>query len=519
MKPARSRDAGNTMLSKEFAGGILIMTGANSAVGLRSTPARYIFLDEVDAYPASADEEGDPVDARRGADADLLRTAQGVPGLDADDPRALSRIEREYEASDQRRYFVACPHCGTHQWLKFERLRWEKGKPRDGAPTHCEACDAPIAEHHKTAMLAGGEWRATATSADPGDDRLPPLGALLAGGLAELGADRPGLGGGAGLGRGDPKPSATPSLGETWVETGEAPDWRRLYDRRERWPAGTVPEGGLILTAGADVQKDRIEVDVWAWGRGLESWLVDHVVIDGGPEHARQPGTALAALLGRTWPHALRRRSCRSPGSRSTPATRRRRSMPGRGAQGFAQVAPVKGVEGFNRASPVSGPTYVDATDGGKRLRRGARLWTVAVSTFKAETYRFLRLERPTDEEIAGGARMPPGTIHLPDWVESEWLKQFVAEQLVTVKTKRGFARLEWQKLRERNEALDTRVYARAAAWIAGADRWSEERWADLEAQLGAGDDDDAEPPTAAGAVRPVRQVLRRRSLRSSYMG
>ena len=72
-------------------------------------------------------------------------------------------------------------------------------------------------------------------------------------------------------------------------------------------------------------------------------------------------------------------------------------------------MAPVKGVEGFNRASPVSGPTYVDATDGGKRLRRGARLWTVAVSTFKAETYRFLRLERPTDEEIAGGARMPPG--------------------------------------------------------------------------------------------------------------
>ena len=116
-------------------------------------------------------------------------------------------------------------------------------------------------------------------------------------------------------------------------------------------------------------------------------------------------------------------------------------------------------------------------------------------------------------------ARMPPGTIHLPDWVESEWLKQFVAEQLVTVKTKRGFARLEWQKLRERNEALDTRVYARAAAWIAGADRWSEARWADLEAQLGAGGDDDPDAPTAAGSVRPVRQVLRRRSVRSSYMG
>ena len=79
---------------------------------------------------------------------------------------------------------------------------------------------------------------------------------------------------------------------------------------------------------------------------------------------------------------------------------------------------------------------------------------------------------------------MPPGTIHLPDWVECEWLKQFVAEQLVTVKTKRGFARLEWQKLRERNEALDARVYARAAAWIAGLDRWSDERWAEAEREV-----------------------------------
>jgi phage terminase large subunit GpA-like protein len=149
----------------------------------------------------------------------------------------------------------------------------------------------------------------------------------------------------------------------------------------------------------------------------------------------------------------------------------------------------VKGVEGFNRSSPVSGPTFVDATEGGKRLRRGARLWTVAVSTFKAETYRFLRLARPTDEEREAGAQAQPGTVHLPTWVESEWLKQLVAEQLVTVRTKRGFSRLEWQKLRERNEALDARVYARAAAWIAGADRWPEARWRDLEDQLGAATD------------------------------
>jgi phage terminase large subunit GpA-like protein len=131
VKPARSRDAGNTMLSKEFAGGILIMTGANSAVGLRSTPARYIFLDEVDAYPASADEEGDPVSL---AEARSLTFAHRRKVFLVSTPtiRGLSRIEREYEASDQRRYFVACPHCGIPQWLKFERLRWEKGKPETG---------------------------------------------------------------------------------------------------------------------------------------------------------------------------------------------------------------------------------------------------------------------------------------------------------------------------------------------------------------------------------------------------
>jgi phage terminase large subunit GpA-like protein len=91
-------------------------------------------------------------------------------------------------------------------------------------------------------------------------------------------------------------------LGETWIETGEAPDWQRLYERRGTWPSGSIPIGGLFLTAGADVQKDRIEVDVWAWGRGLQSWLVDHIVIEGGPEHA-SAWTALDQLLSRSWRH------------------------------------------------------------------------------------------------------------------------------------------------------------------------------------------------------------------------
>src|SRR5690606_10634650 len=86
---------------------------------------------------------------------------------------------------------------------------------------------------------------------------------------------------------------------------------------------------------------------------------------------------------------------------------------------GFAQVAPIKGVEGFNRAAPVIGPTYVDVSEGGKKLRRGARLWTIAVATFKSETYRYLRLAAPTDEEVEAGARFPAGFIHLPRGTEA----------------------------------------------------------------------------------------------------
>jgi phage terminase large subunit GpA-like protein len=243
-----------------------------------------------------------------------------------------------------------------------------------------------------------------------------------------------------------------------------------------------VPAGGLFLTAGADVQKDRVEIDVWAWGRNLESWLIDHIVIDGGPEHA-ETWAALERVVGQTWIHASGAalkiaRLAIDSGYESSAVYTWGRKM------GVGQVSPIKGVEGFNRSSPVSGPTLVDATEGGKKVRRGARLWTVAVSTFKSETYRFLRLERPTDEELTEGVRFPAGTVHLPSWAESEWCKQFVAEQLVTVKNRRGFSKLEWQKLRERNEALDCRVYARAAAWIAGADRWPEAKWRDLEQQL-----------------------------------
>jgi phage terminase large subunit GpA-like protein len=285
----------------------------------------------------------------------------------------------------------------------------------------------------------------------------------------------------------------------------------------------------LFLTAGADVQRDRIEVSIWAWGRGLESWFVDHVVIDGGPEHA-ETWASLSGLLGRTWLHASGARLGLAKLAIDTGYEAPAVYAWARRA-GHAQVVPVKGMDGFNRAAPIVGPSYVDVTEGGRKLRRGARLWTVAVATFKSETYRFLRLSRPTDEELAEGALYPAGYVHLPRGMEAEWVKQMVAEQLVSVRTKRGFARLEWQKVYNRNEVLDCRVYARAAAWIAGADRWTEATWRDLAKQVGlpsrsrdgdpvapSGDDVPAPAPShqpdAGDPPAPSAGVLRRRVLR-----
>ena len=491
VSPARSRDAGNSMLSKEFPGGILVLTGANSATGLRSMPARYVFLDEVDAYPASADEEGDPVTLAE-ARTTTFAHRRKVFMVSTPTVRGLSRIEREFEASDQRRYFVPCPHCGHRQWLQFERLRWGKGKP-ETAMYHCEGCEKPIAEHHKTQMLANGEWRATAVSANPHaigfhlSALYSPIGwksweQIARDWLAAQGSDEM------------LRAARNTLLGETWIESGEAPEWQRLADRRFAFPA-QIPACGLFLTAGADVQKDRIEVDIWAWGRGMTSWLVDHIVIPGGPD---DPACwdRLTALLGQTWVHEhgavmTLAKLAIDTGYESAAVYAWARK------QGIAQVAPVKGLEGFNRATPASGPTYVDATVNGRKLKRGARLWTVATATFKAETYRHLRIERPSEQDTP----VPAGTIHLPDWADTEWLKQLVAEQLVTIRDKRGYARQEWQKMRERNEALDARVYARAAAWILGADRFDERMWQQLEKQAGV---ETAAVPMDAAPEKPT---------------
>jgi phage terminase large subunit GpA-like protein len=128
---------------------------------------------------------------------------------------------------------------------------------------------------------------------------------------------------------------------------------------------------------------------------------------------------------------------------------------------------------------------------------------------------------------MATGGRIPDGFIHIPLGTTAEWIKQLTAEQLVTIRGQRGFAKLEWRQLRERNEALDCRVYARAAAWIAGTDRWTDAAWRNLERQVGITadtiEDQQAQPASTpvdniAGMIRRGPPRMPRRVFRSSYM-
>jgi phage terminase large subunit GpA-like protein len=483
VRDPRSRDSGNTVLSKDFPGGVLVMTGANSAVGLRSMAARYLFLDEVDAYPGDVEGEGDPITLAMARTRTFAR--RKVFLVSTPKITGMSRIESAYEESDQRKYWVPCPTCREFQILKFAQLRWPKGDPQS-ATYVCEHCGQEIRNHQKHSMLARGEWRAGAkgdgkTAGFHISSLYSPVGWFSWGDAAkqfEQAQKNPAL----------LQVFVNTVLGETWTLLGEAPEWQKLYDRREDYKVGLVPRGGLFLTAGADVQKDRIEVEIAAWGRGKESWSVDYRVFEGDTSRAAV-WEKLTGLLNESF---------------TTESGLELPIMQLAVDSGFATIevyqwarrqgGRVLVIKGDSRTpSLIGSASPVEVGPMGAKLKRGVRVWPVNSGMAKEELYRWLRQDRPTDEDVAKGIPFPSGYCHFPRYSE-EYFKQITAEQLVT-KIVKGYRRHEWQKMRERNEALDCRVYARAAAGRVGIDRFQEKHWTDLERRVGAPPVQDVKQP------------------------
>lgn len=500
--PARAKDSGNTVLSKDFPGGQLILTGANSAVGLRSMPAQYALLDEVDGYPVDVDEEGSPielVEARQRTFARKKTIKVSTPTI-----AGKSAIESAFEATDQRRYYVPCPKCGEMQPLVFGRLVWSRiGLPPEQAVYECRACGYHIRNHEKAWMLPAGEWRAEAPQNSDGKARGYHLSALYApvgwiswGDIAKK------------FVRAHKRPEkfrvfVNTILGETWKQQGEAPDWKPLYDRRETYAVGTVPKGVLFLTAAADVQHDRILVEVVGWGRGKTSWSIEWFLLPGETSDPdKGPWLELARLLDRTYPHENGGEMGISvlavdSGDQTQTVYSWTRRYP---------LTRVIAVKGFAHGGLLLGaPTVVDVTIKGRKVEGGAKMWPVAVNLAKSELYGWLRLSPPTDEDRANGATEPNGYCHFPQHPE-EYFKELTAEQLVVTKNRRGYITYAWEVIPGRqNHTLDVRVYARAAAQHAGLDRFKDRDWDLLEArvaQLAPKADEPAAPPTLPAAQK-----------------
>ncbi len=483
--PARSRDSGNTVLSKEFPGGVLVMTGANSAVGLRSMPARYLFMDEVDGYPGDVEGEGDPILLAERRSATFSRRRK-VLLVSTPTIKSTSRIEREFEASDKCYYQLPCPHCGHYQPLCFSQLRWQKGKV-EAITYSCKGCDKPIDEHHKTAMLAKGRWQATAkgdglTRGFHLSSLYSPIGWFSwsdAARMYEAALEKPDL----------MKGFVNTVLGESYEEAFEAPEWQRLYERRESYPMGIIPEGGLFLTAGVDVQRNRLECEVVAWGKDKQSWSVDYYVLDGD---TAQPEVwqKLDAILAKDWPHVRGatlpiRVMCVDSGYATQEVYSWVRQYPqavwGAAGARASQPRTVTAIKGRDGDSALI-LSVSKADTGGKRL--GLRVWNVGGPVAKVELYRWLKLPVPTDEQQQKGECYAPGSCHFPEYGE-EYFKQLTAEKRVT-RLHKGFPKASWEKEPTRNnEALDCRVYARAAASIYGLDRFNDLHVKRMEQALG----------------------------------
>lgn len=484
----KSRDSGNTTLMKVFPGGILVLASAMSASDLRSMPVRVLFEDEIDAYPYDLAEEGDPIDlAERGtrnfANRKIYKCS--TPTIDG-----RSRIQAEFELTDRRYFHVPCPRCGSAQRIEWANIRYEKVEGESSTQRYldlkegkrevwleCVTCHGRIEEREKTRMMAEGLW----VPEEPGRGmkiRGYHLNALYApyGFFSWVDAA-------AGFVRAKETPMrlrvwVNQTLGETWKEKGETPPWRELYKRRERYEIGVVPRGVALLTMGIDLQADRAELEVVGWGAGRQSWSIDYRVLPGDPSEpdlwakiteAINTGYPLEGSQTQVYASVVGIDSS----YRTNQVYAYVRGMPPN------RVLAIKGKDTFGGKVVVGTPTAVDVDLGGRRVKRGAKVWPVEVGLLKEELYGWLRMEGPLEEED----EKPAGWCHFPEY-PPEWFRQLCAEQLVAHRTK-DRVKYAWEKTYERNEALDCRIYARAAAAVAGIDRFDAARWAELEAQLG----------------------------------
>jgi phage terminase large subunit GpA-like protein len=349
-----------------------------------------------------------------------------------------SRIWSAFEEGDQRRRWCPCPDCGAYQVLTWAQVHWQPGRPETAAYT-CEECGSLWDDTARNAAVRAGEWRAGAEYTGVASFHIP---GLISPFLQLADAVREFL-----ESKGNPERLKTWTntfLGETWAEQGERIDVHELAERAEHWEH-SIPEGVTLLTAGIDVQENRIECEVVGWGDDDVSWSVDYKVIHGDPK-ASAVWQELTSYLRQSRTHPLFgdiiiRAACLDTGHHTTDCYQY--------AKATQRVFAIKGIGGEGK--PILGkPSTANVL----------KIPVFPVGTMTAKDTVTGRLK------VAAGEA---GYCHFPAGRDIEYFKQMTAEEKVK-RYHRGFPKIEWVKMRTRNEAFDCRIYATAALELLSAD-------------------------------------------------
>jgi phage terminase large subunit GpA-like protein len=436
VKDPRTRDSGNTLLHKRFPGGHITMAGANSPASLASRPIRLVLCDEVDRYPVSAGTEGDPVSLAKKRTTTfwnrkiLLTSTPTIKGA--------SRIESAFEQSDQRRYYVPCPHCEEKQTLKWMQVKWDSEQDTHKPETAhyiCEHNGCMITDADKAQMLVRGEWIAEAEFNGIAGFHINELYSPWVT-FAQMVAD---------FLRAKKLPETlktwvNTSLGETWEEAGEAVDADILLQRKESW-GSDAPEAVVLVTAGVDVQGDRLEIEVKGWGLGEECWSLDYRIFYGDPAQGmvwqELDAYLLQPIRSKLGVHLNIACVCIDSGGHHTQAVYE-----------FCSNRAIRGVFAIKGVSQTAKPLLGRPS---RNNRYKLRLYPIGTDTAKEVIYSRLRLT-----EIGAGY------FHFPLERDREYFLQLTGEKQVT-RFAKGVAKREWIKTRARNEVLDCTVYALAA--------------------------------------------------------
>ena len=509
VRDQKSRNSGNTILTKRYAGGSLKAIGANSPRGFRRVTVRIVWFDEVDGYPPGAGSEGDQVSLgrKRAQTFDNRKIVMGsTPTL-----KDASRIETAYNASSQGRCYVACPHCKHEQVFQWKNIAWDKVTLEDGTTEHlpatahyvCEKCACVIEERHKRGMVMGHRWIHKYPDRRVRGFHISALYSLFHGARWEVLVEE------------FLAAKEDPSLLQVWVNTvlgetfevrGDRVDASTLAARCEPYKA-PVPRGVGILTLAADVQDDRIEYKVKGWGARQESWLIETDVLWGDPGQA-DVWEALDVAIRKRYKHELGptlgiRAAAIDSGGHHTDAVydfvrpRQRRH--------------VYAIRGHNEGGRPIWPLRPSKTN-----KRGVKLFSIGTDT--AKDVIFSRLKRAT----AG-----PSYMHFPEGTTDEYFAQLTAEKKVPELVGGNRRVFRYTKIRPRNEALDLEVYNLAVLQSLGRAVFDHlERWVkkiEVEAQTmpaGTAADDTPDPPApAAEDESPRTQAIRRLTQRPKRGG